>query len=82
VVTEWCGNSRPVAMKHYLSVTEADYDAAIGEAQSAANALQRVTADDGKVEHDQQNPRGMAYSPGNSDQRMGDEGLEPPTSTV
>jgi integrase len=44
VVTEWIGNSAPVAAKHYLQVTEADFLRASagprGAAQSGAVALQ------------------------------------------
>jgi len=42
VVCEWIGNSPKVAVKHYLGVTEGDYDQAVGK--SAANALQSDAA--------------------------------------
>jgi len=39
VVTEWIGNSAPVAAKHYLSVTDADFDrAAKGYSKSDAKS--------------------------------------------
>lgn len=38
VVCDWIGNSRPVAMKHYLQITDDHFDRAVDE--SAANALQ------------------------------------------
>lgn len=44
VVCEWIGNSRPVAMKHYLQTTEEHFEAATGDQKSAANALQKVHA--------------------------------------
>lgn len=44
VVTAWIGNSTLIAAKHYLQVTEADYDLATGR---AANALhQRASKSD------------------------------------
>ena len=42
VVCEWIGNSRPVAMKHYLQTTEEHFEAAASDQKSAANALQNV----------------------------------------
>lgn len=49
VVATWIGNSAPVAAKHYLSVTDADFDKAIGGgaesgAQSAQNPAQSGAA--------------------------------------
>jgi hypothetical protein len=39
VVTAWIGNSAPVAAKHYLGVTDADFDrASRGGAESGARA--------------------------------------------
>ena len=41
VVTKWLGNTPRVALKHYLQVTDADYDrAGMGAAKSGADALQ------------------------------------------
>ena len=41
VVAAWIGNSAPVAAKHYLSVTDADFDKALGGgADSGARAAQ------------------------------------------
>lgn len=77
VVVDWIGNSQPVAMKHYLSTTEADFEAA-----GASKALQQVSAGSSKVEHDARESREISYSSANTHGRMGDEGLEPPTSTL
>src|SRR5262249_41673319 len=42
VVAAWIGNSAPVAAKHYLSVTDADFDKAIGGgAESDAPTTQK-----------------------------------------
>ena len=44
VVAAWIGNSAPIAAKHYLSVTDADFDKAIGGgAESDAPAAQNPT---------------------------------------
>jgi hypothetical protein len=40
VVCKWIGNSQPVALRHYLQVTDEDFDRAC-----AAKALQQVNAD-------------------------------------
>ena len=43
VVTAWLGNTAAVATKHYLQVTEADYDrAAGGDAESGAQVVQKL----------------------------------------
>ncbi len=43
VVTAWLGNTPKVAMRHYLTVTDADFDrAGGGAAKSAADALQKA----------------------------------------
>ncbi len=44
VVTAWLGNSNLIAAKHYLSVTEADFDRAVnGSARSDARTTQNPT---------------------------------------
>ena len=75
VVTEWCGNSKPIALKHYLRTTEADFEAATGT-KSAANALQRARATECVTAHDAHDSRGNAKSSANTNEKMGDEGLE------
>jgi len=49
VVTEWLGNSNLIAAKHYLSVTDADFDKAVrggakSDAQTAQNPAQSRSA--------------------------------------
>lgn len=58
VVTAWLGNTPKIAMKHYLQVTDADFErAAVGGAKSGAwavqNAVQPLSAD---IRHNAQNP--------------------------
>ena len=44
VVTAWIGNSAPIAARHYLQVTDSDFDAALRrDAQSDAGATQNPT---------------------------------------
>ncbi len=45
VVCEWIGNSRPVALKHYLRVTEGDFDKAGGMQRAAESGA--VTTESG-----------------------------------
>ena len=40
VVTAWLGNTPQIALKHYLQVTDADYEAAQGGAESGALTAQ------------------------------------------
>ena len=48
VVCDWMGNSAPIAEKHYLQVTEADFNLAIGGATLAQQkAQQQATASSG-----------------------------------
>ena len=54
VVVTWLGNSAPIAARHYLQVTDADFDRAVqGGAFSGAgavrNAVQQPSAGDGSV---------------------------------
>ena len=48
VVTEWIGNSQPVALKHYLQVTDEDYERASslpnGAPEVAQNPVQQAHA--------------------------------------
>jgi hypothetical protein len=49
VVVQWIGNSEPVAAKHYLQVTDADFEQAIhGGAKSGAatNGREATFSDD------------------------------------
>jgi len=45
VVCQWIGNSEPIAAKHYLQMTEGDFEAATrGDAESGAALMQRAGA--------------------------------------
>ena len=91
VVCEWMGNSQPVANKHYLHTTDEHFDRAVSElACSAAPALQNPS-EPVRIASQEIAPRKRKspVSQGNptkqgafGNQKVGDEGLEPPTSTV
>ena len=54
VVTAWIGNSAPIAARHYLQVTDTDFDAALqrdadSDAQPTQNPTQQRTGDSGKL---------------------------------
>jgi len=54
VVTAWIGNSAPIAARHYLQVTDADFDAALqrdaeSDARATQNPTQQRTGDSGKL---------------------------------
>ena len=70
VACEWIGNSRPVAMKHYLQATEDHFITAAGD-NSAANALQRPAASDSKAMHGQQKTPGNQHFPGKDEASSG-----------
>ena len=92
VVCDWLGNSEIVARKHYLQVTEEHFEKAA--VCSAANALQISGADDCTELHGEiakvSEPPGKQRKNGSlhrdaamcKEPLMGDEGLEPPTSTL
>jgi hypothetical protein len=50
VVTEWMGSTPRIAMRHYLRVTEADFDKALQE------AVQQPAAPRGNVSHATRSP--------------------------
>ncbi len=63
VVVAWLGNSAPIAARHYLQVTDADFDRAVqGGAKSGAksgaleaqNQAQQAAAENGRVSHETQ----------------------------
>ena len=54
VVTAWIGNSAPIAARHYLQVTDTDFDAALqrdaeSDARATQNPTQQRTGDSGKL---------------------------------
>ena len=96
VVTKWIGNSQPVAMKHYLQVTDDDYDQAAGitsEDKAVQNPVQQAhaspcTALNGgsanpqkRAEINDLHEEAAECNP-SSTPRLGDTGLEPVTSRV
>ena len=81
VVCAWLGNSRSVAEKHYLQVTEEHFEKA-----ALQNAQLSHPKAGGRRDHA---PRNIVKKPQRDATRrkltvakVGDEGLEPPTSTV
>jgi DNA invertase Pin-like site-specific DNA recombinase/integrase len=67
VVTQWLGNTPRIAMQHYLTVTQADLDKAIGKggaecgALGAQNAAQQVSAPIGAESQESKlTPTGLA----------------------
>jgi integrase len=64
VVTAWIGNSATIAAKHYLQVTDADFDRAVqGGAESGAvavrNPVQQPSAGSGRVPQETQQAPGV-----------------------
>jgi integrase len=81
VVCAWLGNSEAVARKHYLQVTDDHFEKAI--TPRAAYALQ-IGAEPGGIGQYGRNkkPDKPLVLQGLPGYKVGDEGLEPPTSTV
>lgn len=76
VVNKWIGNSREVAEKHYLQVTDDHYSRAL---QICARDASQASANDrsGIAE-----PAKTRYVLQGAASKVGDEGLEPPTLSV
>ena len=95
IVTAWIGNSTTIAAKHYLQVTDADFEAATqGAAQSGAVVVQKAVQQGASPtlteSHDltevlagcdsvRDGERGYEDI---QDSKLGTEGFEPPTSSV
>ena len=84
VVCEWMGNSQPVALKHYLQVTDDHYAEAVQNPVQQPHESRRKQPQPRPVStHKTAGLQGVAtscdYLHGS---QVGDEGLEPPTSTV
>ncbi|WP_425267272.1 tyrosine-type recombinase/integrase [Aeoliella straminimaris] len=83
VVCEWLGNTQAIAARHYLQVTDEHY-------RAAQNAAQHAHVESSTEPHDkkttEQKPVVLSNLSEKTDIvntcRVGDEGLEPPTSTV
>jgi integrase len=90
VVCEWIGNSQAVAAKHYLQVTDEHFEQA---AKAVQNPVQQI-AEQARTEPQEENPEAgepLVFCGVHDDatacnylsgSQVGDEGLEPPTSTV
>ena len=84
VVCAWMGNSRPVAIKHYLQVTDADFDRAIGESpvgseKGEQNREQHPGAVGYNDVHDTPKSSEICISPTIKKQGIRLRGIEPPT---
>jgi hypothetical protein len=97
VVCQWIGNSQPVALKHYLQVTDYHFARALGDgAQAAQNAARRSgemdctgvrseKSDEPVAGEESQNLAGNqadAVLCTIGGGQVDDEGLEPPTPSV
>ncbi len=83
-VCQWIGNSQAVAREHYLQVTDEHFQKALQE--PTQNPTQKaavcVSTDPYDLEAIAENPAKTAVSRLFPMVTVGDEGLEPPTSTV
>jgi integrase len=84
VVCAWMGNSRAVAQKHYLQVTDEHFAKAAQNPAQSAHATDRMEPQSPMAAHEQ-----TLVLPGFASGRdylplrpVGDEGLEPPTLSV
>ena len=84
VVCEWIGNSAAVAAKHYLQVTDADYEQAAQKAAQQAHAESRNESQAIKPAHEKAPVLPELAAPCESMHKcsLGGTGLEPVTSTV
>jgi len=87
VVCDWIGNSEALARRHYLQVTDDHFErAAAGVPGAVQNPVQLPAETPRNASQDE--GATAAFSEGSEGLRelatcsMGDEGLEPPTSTV
>ena len=88
VVCAWMGNSEAVARRHYLQVTDDHFNKAVtGAFEAVQNPVQQPSAEYAATFRTQKT-KTPAFSRENEGVReltscsMGDEGFEPPTSTV
>jgi integrase len=87
VVCAWIGNSEAVARRHYLQVTDGHFERAVaGAPEAVQNPVQQPA--ETPCNASQQEDATPAFADESEGSRelascsMGDEGLEPPTSTV
>ncbi len=83
VVCKWIGNSQPVAMKHYLKVTDEDFQKAARIPAQQAKETDRNTPNQENENRDFESLRGDSkYCGDNELEKVGDTGFEPVTSWV
>jgi hypothetical protein len=88
VVCAWIGNSRPVARKHYLQVTDEHFEQATRQSnlpEAAQNPAQQDAAEPCKVSHPVSEYAKFGSKRDNAkgcEVKVGDTGLEPVTSRV
>lgn len=81
VAAAWLGHSTVVANKHYWQVTEADF-AKVARSASAPARPRKGSQEAEAAEGDSQEPAETREVAHVVEVGMGDDGLEPPTSTV
>lgn len=82
-VCDWIGNSITVAQRHYLQTTEEDFERASGIENSTQIPTQQPSARPRKESRVDSIHKEKHWIPSVSPSRLvGDEGLEPTTSTV
>jgi len=88
VVCAWLGNSEAIARRHYLQVTDEHFERAAGGAPHCAPQKTPETeeidrkASQAKPRKRREIPQSVAKRRNRQKLRVGDEGFEPPTSTV
>lgn len=82
-VCDWIGNSISVAQRHYLQTTEEDFERASGIENPTQNPTQQPSVRPRRDSHTKTPGKGNHWKTSVSPSRVvGDEGLEPTTSTV
>jgi integrase len=88
-VTAWIGNSESVAKRHYLQVTDDHFARAASEKVDHIVDQHAATSDGTDEHHQRKSPCKTGAIPREADRfrsvpvvKMGDEGLEPPTSSL
>jgi integrase len=77
VAAEWTGHSQKVAAEHYWRVTDADFEKALHKALQHPAVSREMEGN-----HACENPGNSAEIAERELELVGDEGLEPPTSTL
>ncbi len=82
VVCDWIGNSRAVAMEHYLQTTDEDFKRALDGASTAPGLVQSGAIPSHLESYGDSDTLQNAENDGQSSFAVGGTGLEPVTSTV